>query len=84
MSTAFPDSDEMKWRILKTENHTIGLYQGMFPGNMITFYTQDVRAVQDHLQAAGIQPTRELPPGEEKGSIMVEDPDGNPVMFDQM
>jgi catechol 2,3-dioxygenase-like lactoylglutathione lyase family enzyme len=84
------------WLILKNGAHVIGLFQGMFDKNMLTFnpgwdqaaqesnpYT-DVRELQARLKAQGIVPIQET---DETGSgpayFMVADPDGNPILFDQ-
>ena len=37
MDDAFADSDTHRWRILKNGNAAIGLFQGMFEGNILTF-----------------------------------------------
>jgi catechol 2,3-dioxygenase-like lactoylglutathione lyase family enzyme len=84
------------WLILKNGAHVIGLFQGMFDKNMLTFnpgwdqaaqefnpYT-DVRELQARLKAQGIVPIQET---DETGTgpayFMVADPDGNPILFDQ-
>ncbi len=82
--------------IMKNENALIGLFQGMFEGNILTFNPgwdenakametfDDVREIQRHLKTSGIKLTTEA---DEKtkgpGSMMVTDPDGNVVLFDQ-
>lgn len=84
------------WLILRNGRATIGLFQGMFDKNMLTFNPgwdddatpldefEDVRAVQKRLRTAGIEPVEAV---EENGSgpasFIVVDPDGNPVLFDQ-
>jgi len=59
------------WIVLKNENAVIGLFQGMFEGNIITFNPgwdgnaqnleefDDVRVIQEHLKNAGIKLTSE-------------------------
>lgn len=82
--------------IMKNGNALIGLFQGMFEGNILTFNLgwdenakametfDDVREIQRHLKTSGIKLTTEA---DEKtkgpGSMMVTDPDGNVVLFDQ-
>lgn len=82
--------------ILKNGNATIGLFQGMFDRNLLTFNPgwdaecrtvpgfTDVRELQRRLRAQGIEPAT---PCDESGagpaSFVVVDPDGNPILVDQ-
>jgi catechol 2,3-dioxygenase-like lactoylglutathione lyase family enzyme len=84
------------WLILKNGETVIGLFQGMFEKNMLTFnpgWNQnaealdsftDVRELQRELKAKG---TEFLSEADERttgpSSFMVLDPDGNPVLVDQ-
>ena len=81
---------------MKNDNCTIGLFQGMFDKNMLTFNPgwdnnakeinpfKDVRVLQEELRAKGITFVSEVAQGTEgPGSFMIEDPDGNPILFDQ-
>jgi hypothetical protein len=75
---------------------TIGLFQGMFEGNILTFnhgwsddatsldsFT-DVRELQRTLKAAGVQLTTEADEnGSGPASFSLLDPDGNAILFDQ-
>ncbi len=87
---------EQNWLIMKNDQHIIGLFQGMFDKNMMTFNPgwdqdakglpefTDVRDLQKSLKGDGvavINPTDES--GEGPGSFMVVDPDGNPILIDQ-
>ncbi|MEO3677631.1 VOC family protein [Rheinheimera fenheensis] len=84
------------WLILKNGDTIIGLFQGMFEKNILTFNPgwdqnaqnlaefTDVRAIQQHLQAQGItllQSADENSTG--PAHIVLEDPDGNQIMLDQ-
>jgi catechol 2,3-dioxygenase-like lactoylglutathione lyase family enzyme len=84
------------WLILRNGDHVIGLFQGMFDKNMLTFNPgwdqqctdlesfTDVRELQEQLIAAGIEMAAEADEGTEgPASIMVIDPDGNPILVDQ-
>ena len=84
------------WLILKNGDHIIGLFQGMFEKNMLTFNPgwdqnaqalptfTDVRELQRRLKAQGMT---FMPEADESttgpGSFVVVDPDGNPVLVDQ-
>jgi lactoylglutathione lyase len=84
------------WLIMKNENCVIGLFQGMFEKNILTFnpgWNQnaenldsftDVRDLQKELKAKGIKMLTEADENSEgPGSFMIEDPDGNPILVDQ-
>ena len=84
------------WLILQNETSTIGLFQGMFPKNGLTFNPgwdrtgsplpdfDDVRDIQRTLQSRGLvlaSVADEATSG--PASLMLLDPDGNPVLIDQ-
>jgi lactoylglutathione lyase len=88
--------DGKQWIILRNGAAIVGLFQGMFERNMLTFNPgwdadgrtlerfTDVRELLRRVKAAGIEPTM-VSDAADKGpaSFMVVDPDGNPVLFDQ-
>jgi lactoylglutathione lyase len=84
------------WLIMKNESCVIGLFQGMFEKNILTFNPgwdqnaenlnsfTDVRELQKELKAKGIKMLTEADENSEgPGSFMIEDPDGNPILVDQ-
>jgi len=84
------------WQILRNGDHVIGLFQGMFEKNLLTFnpgWTQqatdlaqftDVRVIQQRLQEQGLTLLSSADPASTgPASLMLLDPDGNPVLFDQ-
>jgi len=84
------------WLIMKSTNCVIGLFQGMFERNTLTFNPgwdaggnplptfTDVREIQKSLRAAGIALASEADETTTgPASFMVIDPDGNPILFDQ-
>lgn len=92
----FGGNAEQNWLILKNGDHIIGLFQGMFDKNILTFNPgwdadaqplpsfTDVRELQRHLKAQGIvlqQEADETTTG--PASFIAIDPDGNPVLVDQ-
>lgn len=82
---SFPDSEMTKWRILEQESVKLGLFQGMFQENIMTFHPHNVRSIQRRLKADGIELVKEADEGESgSASILVKDPDGNLLMFDQI
>ena len=85
-----------KWLILKNENAIIGLFEGMFENNIITFNPgwdenaqnvatfDDVRVIQAHLAQCGIELTSETVQSKSgPAHITLTDPDGNPILIDQ-
>jgi catechol 2,3-dioxygenase-like lactoylglutathione lyase family enzyme len=84
------------WAIMKNGDHLIGLFQGMFPTNTLTFNPgwdqdakplaefSDVRELQKALKAKGIAVSPEADESTTGPAFfMVIDPDGNPVLVDQ-
>ena len=84
------------WLILKNGDHAIGLFQGMFEKNILTFnpgwdsnaqkldILTDVRDLQRQLKARGIAVQTEAnETSTGSASFMVVDPDGNPILVDQ-
>lgn len=71
------------WVLLRAGGATIGLFQGAFEKNMLTFNPADVRAVQRGAQARGIAFTLAAPDGAGPAAAIAVDPDGNPVLLDQ-
>lgn len=84
------------WLILKNRMHVIGLFQGMFEGNLLTFnpgWTQDaqalpaftdIRDLQRELKAQGLALTTEADEATAgPASFTLTDPDGNVILVDQ-
>ncbi len=84
------------WLILRNGDTTIGLFQGMFERNLMTFNPgwdaqcqtldnfEDVRQLQKSLQERGIELTETVDEeGTGPGHIALVDPDGNPILIDQ-
>jgi catechol 2,3-dioxygenase-like lactoylglutathione lyase family enzyme len=84
------------WLILKNGDHVIGLFQGMFEKNTLTFNPgwdsnagsleefTDVRELQRQLKAQGVSLEAEADETTKGPAyFMVIDPDGNPVLVDQ-
>ena len=85
------------WLMMRQGGAMIGLFEGMFEGNILTFNPPDVRAVRRRLAERGLEtellhempdgqdPSVALPAEADEGPahIVLEDPDGNAIMFDQ-
>ena len=75
---------EENWLIMQNGDANIGLFQGMFDRNILTFNPTDVRGIQAALKEKGIELTLEADPnttGPAHATLV--DPDGNPVLIDQ-
>jgi predicted lactoylglutathione lyase len=92
----FAGDIDKNYLIMKNEKSLIGLFQGMFENNIITFNPgwdenankvesfDDVRAIQKHLKQKGIKLEREADESTSgPASLVVMDPDGNAVLIDQ-
>lgn len=87
---------KQNWLIMKNGHTIIGLFQGMFENNILTFnpgwdqdakevpnYT-DVRLIQEDLKSKGIEFISQVEPSTKgPGSLMLLDPDGNTILVDQ-
>lgn len=84
------------WLILQNETSTIGLFQGMFDKNLLTFNPgwdrsgttlaefDDVREIQRRLKDNGLALATEADESTSgPASLMLVDPDGNPILIDQ-
>lgn len=92
----FAGGMEQNYLIMKNDNALIGLFQGMFQGNILTFNPgwdenardvadyDDIRTIQQQLKSDGLTLTSEV---DEKStgpaSLMLTDPDGNVILVDQ-
>lgn len=93
---SFGGDASQNWLILKNGPHVIGLFQGMFERNILTFNPgwdqdakpvdpfTDVRELQRRLRAVGVEFANEADEsGTGPASFVAIDPDGNPVLVDQ-
>lgn len=83
MNDHFKDTDAMKWRILENPSVTIGLFQGMFDQNILTFHPNDVMEIQKTLKKHHIDLLKRANERDTTKSIMLLDPDGNQIMLDE-
>ena len=92
----FGGDPSQNWLILKNGDHVIGLFQGMFDRNIMTFNPgwnsnaqkldefTDVREIQRRLKEQGVELTSEADENTTgPASFTVLDPDGNPILVDQ-
>lgn len=94
--TSFAGDPAQSWLIMRNGDHVIGLFQGMFERNILTFNPgwdqnarplatfTDVRDLQRQLRAGGMQFVSEADETTTgPASFVVVDPDGNPILVDQ-
>ncbi len=94
--TVFAGNQSQNWLIMKNGSHAIGLFQGMFDKNILTFNPgwnsdaqqlekfTDVRELQHQLKERGITFILEADENSNgPASFMIVDPDGNTILVDQ-
>ncbi len=94
--TVFAGSLEKNYLIMKNENSLIGLFQGMFDNNILTFNPgwdenankidefDDIREIQAQLKNKGIKLESEADENSSgPASLILNDPDGNAILIDQ-
>ncbi|MFA3791837.1 VOC family protein [Aliiglaciecola sp. SL4] len=72
-----------KWLILQKDTTVIGLFEGMFEENILTFNPTDVRAIEAHIRRSGYPIATDSQGESGPTHCIVKDPDGNVIMFDQ-
>lgn len=94
--SVFGGDQSQNWLILKNGEHIIGLFQGMFEGNILTFNPgwdqdaqpigefTDVREIQRQLKSQDVELMAEADESTSgPASFMLVDPDGNTILVDQ-
>ncbi len=92
----FMGDQSQGWLIMKNGDHAIGLFQGMFDKNILTFNPgwdrdaqplaefTDVRELQRQLKANGVEMISEADESSTgPAGFMIADPDGNQILIDQ-
>ena len=94
--TVFAGDQSQNWLIMKNGDTNIGLFQGMFDKNILTFNPgwssdaqplgefTDVRQLQHQLKASGVNMMSEADENSTgPANFMIVDPDGNTILVDQ-
>ncbi len=92
----FHGDESQGWLIMKSPGCNIGLFQGMFDKNILTFNPgwdenaqelrtfTDIREIQKRLKEKGVELVSEADEeGSGPASLTITDPDGNPILIDQ-
>ncbi len=87
---------KQNWLIMKNDTTIIGLFQGMFEKNILTFNPgwdenaspldsfEDVREIQKQLKKEGVAIEKKIDENTKgPASFVIVDPDGNPILLDQ-
>ncbi len=72
-----------KWLILQKGTTIIGVFEGMFEKNILTFNPADARSIETHLKSKGVSFSAETQGESGPTHFVMNDPDGNVIMFDQ-
>ena len=94
--SAVMGEESQNWLIMKNGDHVIGLFQGMFEKNILTFNPgwnadseqlpdfTDILKIQQSLKSEGIEVGTEIDPQSTgPANFSITDPDGNVILFDQ-
>ncbi len=94
--SVFAGDQSQNWLIMKNGAHAIGLFQGMFEKNILTFNPgwnsdaqpldefTDIRELQRQLKERGVSLISEADESSTgPASLMIADPDGNTILLDQ-
>ncbi len=94
--SVFAGDQSQNWLIMKNGSHAIGLFQGMFENNILTFNPgwdsdaqqlkefTDIRELQRQLKDRGVTMLTEADENTTgPASLMIVDPDGNTILVDQ-
>lgn len=92
----FGGDASQNWLIMKSGTTNVGLFQGMFENNIMTFNPgwqhdaspvegfEDVRTIQQTLKDRGVAFMTEADPDSDgPANFVIQDPDGNAILFDQ-
>ncbi len=92
----FAGGEEKRYFIMKNGNALIGIFQGMFANNILTFNPgwdenagkvesfDDIRAIQHQLKSKGVKLENQVDENSSgPASFILLDPDGNTILFDQ-
>lgn len=77
------DGDDENWSMLKNGGALIGLFQGMFEQNLITFNPPDARTIEAALTGAGFEVVAPTEGETGPAHFVAIDPDGNSILVDQ-
>jgi len=75
--------EEQNWLILGSGDAKVGLVQGMFENNIMTFNPKDIMPIHKKLDEMGVEYSREFEGQDYPKMAAFKDPDGNDILVDQ-
>jgi len=79
----YDGNPDQNWVLLKNGEARIGLFQGMYNADLLSFSPTDARAVQAHLKAQGVDIEKEIEGDTGPAHLSLRDPDGRVILIDQ-
>lgn len=75
--------EDQNWLILGNGDAKIGIFQGMFENNIMTFNPKDIKPIHKLLDEQGIEYSRQFEGEDYPKMAAFKDPDGNDILIDQ-
>lgn len=75
--------EEQNWLVLANGDAKVGIFQGMFDKNIMTFNPKDIKPIHKKLDELGIEYSRQMGGEDYPKMALFTDPDGNEILVDQ-
>ncbi len=75
--------EEQNWLVLANGDAKVGIFQGMFENNIMTFNPKDIKPIHKKLDELGIEYSRQMGGEDYPKMAAFKDPDGNDILIDQ-
>lgn len=75
--------EEQNWLVLQNGDAKVGIFQGMFDKNIMTFNPKDIAPIHKKLDELGVEYSRQMGGQDYPKMAMFQDPDGNNILIDQ-
>jgi len=75
--------EEQNWLVLANGDAKVGIFQGMFEENIMTFNPKDIAPIHALLEEHGIEYSRKMGEEDYPKMALFTDPDGNNILIDQ-
>lgn len=75
--------EEQNWLVLQNGDAKVGIFQGMFEKNIMTFNPKDIKPIHEKLDALGIEYSMQMGGQDYPKMALFKDPDGNEILIDQ-
>ncbi|AVX05850.1 VOC family protein [Maritalea myrionectae] len=71
------------WLVLQNGDAKVGIFQGMFEQNIMTFNPKDIKPIHKKLDEMGVDYSRQMGGEDYPKMALFKDPDGNDILIDQ-